>query len=86
MDVDLGMKLPTTLRYYDASGQHRKTETRSEYVCKPAKSGKDFCQPGQLKMVDHTKGGQSTTLSRKLWKVNVEIPDDRFSKRKLEEG
>ncbi len=37
-------------------------------------------------MVDLTKEGASTTLARTKWKVNVDIPDSRFSKRALEEG
>jgi outer membrane lipoprotein-sorting protein len=81
MTVEKARNLPLEMKYFTATGAHTKTESRSDYTCENG-----FCAPGALKMVDHTKGGQSTTLSRKLWKVNVEIPDDRFSKRKLEEG
>jgi outer membrane lipoprotein-sorting protein len=86
MDVDLGMKLPTTLRYYDASGQHLKTETRSDYVCKPAKSGKDFCQPGQLKMVDHTRKDAFTVLKQEVLAVDSGLDVDLFSQRVLQRG
>jgi outer membrane lipoprotein-sorting protein len=81
MTVEKARNLPTEMKYFSESGAHVKTETRAEYTCENG-----FCAPGVLKMVDHTKGGQSTSLARKVWKVNVEISDDRFSKRKLEEG
>ena len=72
--------LPLEMKYYNASGTLLKTETRSNYTCE-----KDICAPAELKMVDHTKGGQSTVLSRKAWKPNVAVADSKFTKRALEE-
>lgn len=81
MLIEKARNLPTEIKYFSDTGTHLKTETRTGYTCE-----KDFCAPGELKMVDHTKSGQSTTLVRKTWKVNIDIPDSRFSKRSLEEG
>jgi outer membrane lipoprotein-sorting protein len=72
--------LPTELRYFNSSGTHIKTESRTGYTCEG-----NICTPGELKMVDHTKGGHWTKLVRKEWKVNGEIADDVFSKRSLGE-
>jgi len=71
--------VPTELKYYSASGQHVKTETRTGYTCEG-----DVCAPGELKMVDHSKGGHWTKMVRKSIKVNEEMSDDLFSKRNLE--
>jgi hypothetical protein len=71
--------LPTELRYFNASGTHIKTETRSGYTCEG-----DICTPVEMKMIDHTKGGHWTKLARKEWKVNQSIADEVFSKRSLE--
>lgn len=71
--------LPTEIKYFNAAGTHVKTETRSDYKCEGR-----VCTPMTLKMVDHTKGGQSTKFTTKEWKVNTEISDDIFSKRNLE--
>ncbi len=76
-----GKHLPTEIRYFNDKGTKLKTETRTGYSCEGA-----FCSPAEIKMVDHTKGGASTTLVRKAWKVNPDIPDSKFSKRALEEG
>jgi hypothetical protein len=35
-------------------------------------------------MTDHSKGGQWTKFTTKVWKVNESISDDIFSKRNLE--
>lgn len=71
--------LPTELRYFNGSGTHIKTETRSGYTCEG-----NVCTPSEMKMVDHTKAGQWTKLVRKTWKVNEAMSDDLFSKRSLE--
>ena len=81
MTIEKARSLPTEIKYFSDSGTHVKTETRSGYTCE-----KEFCAPKTLKMVDLTKDGASTTLTRTKWKVNVDIPDSRFSKRALEEG
>jgi outer membrane lipoprotein-sorting protein len=79
--VEKGKNLPLEIKYFSESGTHVKTETRTGYT-----QEKEFWSPGSLKMVDHTKAGASTTLTRTKWKVNTDIPDSRFSKRALEEG
>jgi len=71
--------LPSEIKYFDASGKHIKTETRSDYKCE---SG--VCTPMTLKMVDHSKGGHWTKFTTKEWKVNTDLSDDLFSKRNLE--
>ncbi len=81
MVVDKSKNVPTEVRLFNESGTKLKTETRSNYTTE-----KDQPSPAELKMVDHTKGGASTTLTRKAWKVNPDIPDSKFTKRALEEG
>ena len=71
--------VPSELKYFAASGALLKTETRSGYTCE-----KDICNPTELKMVDHTKGGMWTKITRKSWKLNEKLSDDLFSKRNLE--
>lgn len=71
--------LPTEIKYFNTAGTHIKTETRSNYKCEGT-----VCNPGELKMVDHSKGGHWTKLVQKSSKVNGEISDDVFSKRNLE--
>lgn len=82
MTLEKARSLPSEIKYFSDSGAHVKTETRPSYSCEKG----DICSPAELKMVDHTKSNQSTTLTRKVWKVNIDIPDSRFSKRALEEG
>ena len=67
------------LKYFNADGNNVKTETRSNYSCDG-----DVCTPGELKMVDNTKGNW-TKLVAKTRKVNEEISDDVFSQRNLGE-
>jgi len=71
--------LPSEIKYFNAGGQHVKTETRSNYQCKDS-----VCTPMELKMTDHTKGGHWTKFTTKTWKVNEDLSDDLFSKRNLE--
>jgi hypothetical protein len=78
---DKAKNLPAEIRYFNDAGTKLKTETRGGYTTE-----KEITSPGELKMVDHTKGNASTTLVRKAWKVNPDIPDSKFSKRALEEG
>lgn len=76
--VDKAKTLPLKLEYYSEKGAHLKTETRSNYNCID-----NICTPGELEMVDHTKAGLTTKLTRKKWKINEEMSDDLFSKRML---
>lgn len=76
--MDKAKTLPIELKYYSEKGLHVKTETRSNYTCEDK-----ICTPGELKMVDHTKAGLTTKLTRKKWKVNEEMSDELFSKRAL---
>lgn len=80
LTIDKANMVPTEIKYFSTSGTHVKTETRSGYTCE---SG--VCTPGELKMTDHTKGGQWTKLIRTKVKVNEAISDDVFSKRSLGE-
>lgn len=72
-------KLPSEIKYFNAEGKHVKTETRTGYTCEG-----NICTPGELKMVDHSKGDLWTKMVRKEWKVNVELSDELFTKRNLE--
>jgi outer membrane lipoprotein-sorting protein len=78
---DKAKNLPMEIRYFNDAGSKLKTETRAGYTTE-----KECSAPVDIKMVDHTKGGASTTMVRKAWKVNPDIPDSKFSKRALEEG
>lgn len=71
--------LPSAIKYFNASGQHVKTEERSDYKCEGS-----VCTPMTLKMTDHAKGDHWTKFTTKEWKVNTELSDDLFSKRNLE--
>lgn len=79
LTVSKANTLPTELRYFNASGTHIKSETRSNYTCEG-----NVCTAAEMKMVDHTKGGHWTRLVRTGWKVNESIADEVFSKRSLE--
>lgn len=80
LKISKDKKLPTELKYYNAAGKHWKTETRTGYTCEG-----EVCTPGELKMVDHLKGGHWSKFIRKSWKVNDAISDETFSKRNLGE-
>jgi len=71
--------LPSEIKYYNTAGTHIKTETRTGYKCEG-----NICAPGELKMVDHSKGGHWTKMVMKSWKVNGNLSDDLFTKRNLE--
>ncbi|MDC0716418.1 outer membrane lipoprotein-sorting protein [Nannocystis bainbridge] len=76
--VNKDRKLPGELKYFDAQGKQLKIETRTGYSCEG-----NVCAPAESRMVDSVKGGQ-TRLVRKSWQVNAPLPDDRFTKRALE--
>lgn len=71
--------LPTELKYFNASGQHIKTETRRIITCQ----GK-ICTATEQKMVAHARGGAWTQMARRTWKVNEPMSDELFTKRALE--
>ena len=71
--------LPTLVDYYGDDGTKLKTETRSTYTCEGT-----TCSASELKMVDHTKGDDSTTLTRKSWKLNEDFSDEIFTTRSLD--
>ena len=71
-------KVPTEIKYHNAAGTLVRTETRTSYKCQA-----DVCVPGELKMVDHAKGGHSTKVLSKAWKLNENLSDDLFTKRSL---
>ena len=55
------------------------TETRTGYKCEG-----NVCVPGELKMIDHSKGGLWTRITMRSWKLNEEFSDDLLSKRNLD--
>ncbi|HVV84841.1 MAG TPA: outer membrane lipoprotein-sorting protein [Kofleriaceae bacterium] len=80
MTVRKDKMLPTALAYLDAAGHTVKNETRGDYRCQGT-----ICTATTDKMIDNTKSGTWTTLTRTAWKVNEAMSDDLFSKRALGE-
>lgn len=72
-------KVPSELKYFDATGKNIKTETRTGYSCEG-----EVCTPGELKMSDNIKSSW-TKMIAKSRKVNAVISDDVFSQRSLSE-
>ncbi len=85
MDVLKSNNLPAALRYFDDSGQHVKTETRTDYQCGETPKG-TYCTPGLFKMVDHTRKDAFTTLTQTEVVINGGVADDVFSQRTLQRG
>jgi outer membrane lipoprotein-sorting protein len=83
IDVDIlkSNTLPAELRYFNEKGQHIKTETRTDYFCES-----EVCQPGVLKMVDHTRNDAWTTLTQTELVVNQGLSHDAFTTRALRQG
>jgi outer membrane lipoprotein-sorting protein len=81
MDVSKENSLPVVLRYFDSKGEHVKTETRGEYVCKG-----EVCQPGLFKMVDHTRNDAYTTLKQDMTGLNEGLGEELFTQRALQQG
>jgi hypothetical protein len=85
MTVDKSNNMPIAMDYFSDSGTKVKTETRTGYTCE-SPDGKPICTATDQTMVDLTKGGASTTLHRRSWKVNENLSDDMFTKRALDQG
>jgi outer membrane lipoprotein-sorting protein len=81
MTVDKTNNMPIAMDYFSDSGTKVKTETRTGYTCEG-----NICTATDQTMVDLTKGGASTTLHRRSWKVNEAMSDDIFTKRALDQG
>jgi hypothetical protein len=81
MDLRTDLMLPTEIRFFNAEGQHIKTETRPDYDCE-----NDVCTPTEMKMVDHTRGDASTRLIANERQINKGVSDSVFSVRSLERG
>jgi hypothetical protein len=79
MTVAKDKGVATLLKCYDGKGALLKTETRSGF---DEQDG--VLLPSEIRMVDNTVEGRSTTMLRKSLKVNEDLPDDLFSKRELE--
>ena len=73
--------LPSEIRYFNESGQHLKTEARTEYDC-----SEKLCTPKKMKMTDHTRGDAWTVLEANSRKVNQGVADSIFTVRNLERG
>jgi hypothetical protein len=71
--------LATEVKYFNAAGTNVKTEVRTGYTCEG-----NVCTPSEQTMTDNTKNGVWTKMTRKVWRVNVDLSDDVFSKRALE--
>lgn len=82
LDVSKKLTRPTEIRYYNAKGQHVKTETRPEYECGGPNDG--VCTPSLMVMTDHTRGDMATTMKMTEFKVNQGLDDSMFSVRSLQ--
>jgi outer membrane lipoprotein-sorting protein len=69
---------PLTVDYYGADGGMLKNELRSSYDCQG-----EVCSARGLTMGSFADG-ITTTVIRKEWKINENIPDDLFQKKNLE--
>ena len=56
-------------------------ETRGGYFCEDG-----HCIPSEMKMVDHSRGELSTTLTQTIESINSGLSDDIFSQRTLQRG
>lgn len=70
---------PARIEYFNAAGQKVKTETRSAYECRG-----QHCNPKRMTLVDHTRGGVTSVLERRAWKIEPEVPANFFSVRSLQ--
>ncbi len=73
--------LPTQIKYFNATGSHIKTETRSGYECRGA-----ICLPGVMRIDDLTRPGAWTELRRTAWEADTGIGEDVFTVRTLQMG
>ena len=81
MTITKETHLPKVLKYFNAKGEHIKTETRDGYDCKGT-----ICNPTVLKMTDHSRNDAWTELKCVDWEANVGIGDDVFTVRTLQRG
>lgn len=81
LDIRRDIGQPAELRYYNAKGVKVKTEQRLEFTC-----GSGVCAPKIIDMVDHTRAGIKTRMTRRAWKVNQGVPDSFFTVRALQRG
>lgn len=72
---------PVKIEYFNDRGVKTKTETRIEFKCIGT-----ACSPRMIKMVDHTRNDIETTLVRREWKPNPDVPDSFFTVRALQRG
>lgn len=70
----------TTMRYYDGSGNHVRTQTREDWV-----KHEGTLMPTKITMTD-LKSGDSTVIQLSELKVNQGVEDDLFSRRMLLRG
>lgn len=81
MDLRRDIMLPSEIRFFNAEGQHIKTESRPEYDCT-----EEVCTPKTMKMIDHTRSDAFTILEAQERRVNQGVSDGLFSVRSLERG
>lgn len=81
MTVQKDIALPSEIRYFNAKGDHVKTETRLDYKC-----DEKVCIPLQIKMVDHSRADAATTLYQTLDGYDTGLSEDLFSVRSLSAG
>lgn len=70
--------MPLRLKYFDAQGEHLKTETRSRYRCEA-----QVCLPGRQRMVDHSQDGRQSKLVLRSHELNPSLPDKLFAQSNL---
>jgi hypothetical protein len=72
------LNLASQMKYFNEDGQLVKTEYRLNYACK-----KNYCSPGVLRYIDHTRGDLETILKEKRFKHKPDFPSNYFSIRDL---
>jgi len=79
MRIRKDMIQPEAITYFNDKDEKVKSETRKDYECQ----GK-HCNPKVITLTDHTRGGVTSTLRRKAWKVDTGVADRYFSVRSLQ--
>lgn len=79
MTVDKQHLLPVKIEYYNPAGQLVKTETRSDITCQGPQ-----CGANTLTMVDHTREGATTTMTRTEWSTDGGLSPELFTVRNLQ--
>ncbi len=81
IEIRRDISQPVQIEYFNERGVKTKTETRLEFKCVGT-----ACAPKTITMVDHTRNDMVTTMVRKEWQINANVPDSFFTVRALQRG